>query len=83
MGMETHYRLEMINTIPDSIGFYWYTDKGEHTPCVLEVTRAKGKLWANNEEFCFQITKKDCKGTYWCRIPDPYFEGKIVKPMSF
>lgn len=55
--MKAELQLVFSRTLPTKPGFYWYTNFGEHTPVVLQVTRdhSSGKLWAQNEEFCFQV----------------------------
>lgn len=50
-------KLVFTKNVPRKVGYYWYTNFGEHTPVVLEVTKdySSGKLFAQNEEFCFEI----------------------------
>jgi hypothetical protein len=42
---------------PTKTGYYWWTNFGEHTPTVVEVTQdySTKKFWAANAEFCFEI----------------------------
>jgi hypothetical protein len=50
--------LIFTKNLPTKVGFYWFTNFGEHTPVVLEVVRSNGKLWAQNEEFGFPIREE-------------------------
>ena len=52
-------KLEFTRDLPDKVGYYWYCDFGEHTPCILEVSKSEGKWWANGEEINFQIKKRN------------------------
>ena len=52
-------KLTLTRDIPTEPGFYWYCNFGEHTPTILEVTRCDGKLWAQDEEFCFKVEKQN------------------------
>ncbi len=56
-------KLKLTSKLPTKVGYYWYCNFGEHTPVVLEVTRdhESRKLWAHNEEFCFEIQKVNLK----------------------
>ena len=55
--------MELTNKLPDKEGYYYWTNFGEHTPVILEVTRDYDtrKLWAQDEEFCFEIKKVNRK----------------------
>ena len=82
--------LELTPTPPKEEGFYWYArEHGEHTPTVLCVQKDysdpqdKERLWASDEEFCFQVPKKANKEDLWARVPDPSFKGKRVVPRSW
>lgn len=87
--------MKMIMTpeLPKEEGYYWWTNFGEHTPCVLEVKRSGKQLYADGGEFGFAITKPkvdkdpDMKvdGHFygeelWCRIPNPIIDGKEKEP---
>ena len=61
--------LKWTKKLPNKPGFYWYTDGGEETPCILRVTKDNGRFWAQDEEFCFGIDKSD--GEFWCFVPEP------------
>jgi hypothetical protein len=89
-------KLNFTSELPKELGFYWWTNFGEHTPCVVEVTREGGTLYAEGHEYSFRVSKpkidKDpemmVNGHYygeemWCRIPNPRLEGKEVKPNSY
>lgn len=39
-------RLKFTRNVPDKEGYYYFTNFGEHTPVVLEVTREGKKWWA-------------------------------------
>jgi hypothetical protein len=53
-------KLKFTRTLPDKPGFYWWTNFGEHTPCVLHVTKdySTGGLYASNGEYEFPISRK-------------------------
>jgi len=45
-----------MTTQPPTVpGYYWWTNLGEHTPCILEVKEHRGELWAENYEFGFRV----------------------------
>ena len=52
---------KFTHKLPTKPGFYWWTNFGEHTPTVLRVTKdySSGKLYASDEEFCFEIVERD------------------------
>lgn len=56
-------KLVFTKDLPTEEGLYWWTNFGEHTPCVLEVKRdyssGGGGLYADNGEYSFRITKPD------------------------
>ena len=56
-------KLKLTRKQPTKPGYYWYCNFGEHSPVVLEVTRdyTTKKLYAQNEEFCFEIRKVNLK----------------------
>lgn len=59
---EKEMKIVFTKQRPTKEGFYWWTNFGEHTPCVLHVTRDyssgdKGDLYASNGEYEFQIRK--------------------------
>jgi len=66
--------------MPTKEGYYWYCDFGEHTPCILKVTKEGRYFWAQNQEFSFVI-KKD--GSLWAFIPNPIINGETVEPDSY
>lgn len=47
--------LKFTRNVPDKKGYYYFTNFGEHTPVILEVTREGKKWWAQDCEFCFEI----------------------------
>lgn len=53
-------KLKYTKELPSKEGFYFWTNFGEHTPTILEVTKdySNGGLYASNEEFGFPIKKK-------------------------
>lgn len=73
--------MEMTKKLPKEAGYYWYCDFGEHTPCVLEVTKHRKQLYAQNEEFSFRVKRE--KNTLWARIPNPIIDGEVVEPRSY
>lgn len=90
--------IKLTHTLPKKPGFYWFTNFGEHTPTVLQVTKDfnTGKLFASNEEFSFEINKepfvKDPElkvdGHYygenmWGKIPLPTLKGKPIEIDSY
>lgn len=49
-------KLLFTKTLPDKEGYYWWTNFGEHTPCILRVTKKyDGGFYATNEEFLITI----------------------------
>lgn len=54
-------KLCLSDKLPDKEGYYWYCNFGEHTPVILRVIKDyKTKaLWAQDEEFCFEIKEKE------------------------
>jgi hypothetical protein len=40
---------------PDKPGYYWWTNFGERTPCILYVSRDANRWYACNEEFGFFV----------------------------
>ena len=54
-------KMELTNELPKEPGYYYWTNFGEHTPTIVEVVRNNGKLWAQNEEFCFKIERVNLK----------------------
>lgn len=69
-------KLKFTKKLPNKPGFYWYTNFGEHTPVVLEVSRDYGtqKLFASNEEFSFEIRKQKSRKL---DEGEEYVEGKF------
>lgn len=89
---------EFTHTLPNKPGLYWWTNFGEHTPTVLHVSRdyTTKKLWASDEEFCFEVKKcrfkKDREmkvdGHYygeemWCEIPVPTLDGEPIEESCY
>jgi len=58
---ERQKELTFTEELPDKPGFYWWTNFGEHTPCVLGVKMdySSKRLYASNGEYEFFITPKD------------------------
>jgi hypothetical protein len=82
--------------LPDKEGYYWWTNFGEHTPVILEVVLSNGKLWAQNEEFIFEVEEAKYEkdpdmlrdGHYygeemWAPVELPTLDGREVKPSSY
>jgi hypothetical protein len=65
--------MKFTKELPKKEGYYWYTDGGEGTPTILEVTKKYKKFYASNEEFCFEVVKppKGDRPEFWCYIPFP------------
>jgi hypothetical protein len=74
--------IPLTSTPPKQPGYYWWTNRGEHTPTILCVERDGNKLFASNEEFTFYVSTKIVKNEYWAHIPEPELNGKIIKPDS-
>lgn len=53
--------MKFTHDIPTKPGYYWWTNFGEHTPAIVEVTKEGGNLYAGNEEFSFQVKKNNMK----------------------
>ena len=78
-------KLVFTKELPKKEGFYWYTNFGEHTPVVLEVRKDYtdgGRLYAQNEEFCFKVERvnrkkniEQCK-KYEIEPIDGYYHGE-------
>jgi hypothetical protein len=51
-------KLKFTKELPIKEGYYWWTNFGEHTPCILRVEKSGDKLWASNEEYSFPIPTK-------------------------
>jgi len=74
-------KLVFTEKLPTEVGFYWWTDFGEHTPTILEVTKdyGTGKLCASNEEFAFEIKQPSPQQELGLQEevdPDEFREGK-------
>lgn len=67
---------------PTEPGYYWWTNYGEHTPCVLSVTKCSRGLYASNGEYDFVVSAEN-KDEMWARIPNPWLNGEQIKPDSF
>lgn len=50
-------KLQFTKSLPDKEGYYWWTNFGEHTPCILRVTKKyNGQGFdAYNKEYSFSI----------------------------
>jgi hypothetical protein len=50
-------KLKFTKSLPDKEGYYWWTNFGEHTPCILRVTKKYNQRGfdAYNEEYSFSI----------------------------
>ena len=70
--------MEFKKDSPKKEGYYWFTDGTEDTPTILEVTKEGKKFWAQNDSFCFEITKpkKGDNPEFWCYIPEPDMNKK-------
>ena len=53
--------LEFTYDIPDSPGYYYWTNFGEHTPTILKVERHGDSFYAYNEEYSFTVQPLDMK----------------------
>ena len=73
----------MTKKIPTKAGYYWWTDFGEHTPCILKVEPVDGGFYASNEEYGFEVKYE--KDSLWSEksIPLPIIDGEVVEPNSF
>lgn len=82
--------------LPTKEGYYWWTDFGEHTPCIVEVTKHGDGFEAHNEEYDFVVCKqkidknsKNADGYYfgeelWSYIEVPILpNGKVIKPNCY
>lgn len=75
----------ILNTkAPTEPGYYWWTNRGEHTPCVLRVTstRHSSYLYASNGEYDFVVNPTNVD-ELWARIPNPWLNGEQIEPDSF
>ena len=72
----------MTTKIPTKAGYYWWTDFGEDTPCILWVEKSGGKLYASNEEYSF-IVKKERNSLWSEAISLPIIYGEVMEPSSF
>ena len=52
-------KLKFTKKLPESPGYYYWTNFGEHTPTILEVRKINGRLIASNEEFSLVVEKLD------------------------
>ena len=54
-------KLVFTKNLPTGEGYYYWTNFGENTPCVLQVKMdwSTKTLWAMNEEYCFEIKSPD------------------------
>lgn len=66
-------KLNFTKSLPDKEGYYWWTNFGEHTPCILRVTKKYNSdgFYAFNEEFSFSIDP-----------PHPQLELSINEPVN-
>lgn len=48
-------KLKLTYDIPDSPGYYYWTNFGEHTPTILKVKRSGDKFIASNDEYEFVV----------------------------
>jgi hypothetical protein len=55
--------MKFTHKIPTKPGYYWWTNFGEHTPTIVQVTKeyTTGQLYADNGEYSFPIKKIDMK----------------------
>ena len=51
-------KLKFTRNVPNKEGYYYFTNFGEHTPVVLEVTKEDGKFYAQDCEFTITVKKK-------------------------
>lgn len=68
-------KLKFTKSLPDKEGYYWWTNFGEHTPCILRVTKKyNGQGFdACNEEYYFSINPPP---------PPPQLELDISEPID-
>jgi hypothetical protein len=72
-------KLVFTEKLPDKPGYYYYTNFGEHTPCVLKVKMdySTNTLWASNEEYTFEIKpKKEKQRELFSEYKEDIIEGK-------
>lgn len=50
-------KLIFTKELPDKPGYYWWTNFGENTPCILRVEKdyTSGRFYAQNGEYDFYI----------------------------
>ena len=92
--MKNTPELYFSHKLPDREGYYWWTDFGEHTPTIVYVSKEKDGFAAQNEEFCFVVSKvvpkeqrvdgDNYSDELWCYIPNPILPTcEIVEPKSY
>jgi len=70
-------KLKFTKSLPNKEGFYWWTNFGEHTPCILRVIRCEGEGFsAYNEEYSFDIA---CPNQLELSINEPIDDDDIVE----
>lgn len=73
----------LTRDIPTEEGYYWWTNFGEHTPCILQVRRDGDGFYAANWEYSFKIQKvnrkkfiEECKKFEMEQNKDGYYYGE-------
>lgn len=75
--------MKMTKKVPTKAGYYWWSNMGEHTPCILHVEKMGRGFYASNEEYGFQVKYEN--GSLWSEnpIPLPIIDGETIQPNSF
>lgn len=75
--------MKMTKKIPTKAGYYWWSNMGEHTPCILHVEKMGRGFYASNEEYGFTVKLEN--DSLWSEksIPLPIINGEEVEPGSF
>ncbi len=83
--MENEPKLIFTEKLPDKEGFYYFTNFGEHTPCILEVIYIGDELWAQGEEFTFEIKNLDSQLELTLKEhdPDEWYENDDGKEYKY
>jgi len=53
--MNKEPKLVFTKELPTKEGYYWWTNFGEHTVCILNVEKSGKGFYASNEEYGFAI----------------------------
>jgi len=73
--------MTLTKKLPTKEGMYWWTNFGEHTPCILRVSKQRitggdEVLWAKNEYFSFQVCLPENIYKGHRLMVDGYFYGE-------